>query len=161
MLITRPMDANKKQRIGNWIIFILYLMILFYFLFFAEMLGRGEISGEYRYNLIPFKEISRFWKYQDTVGFEVMFLNIFGNILAFVPFGFFVSRLSKKGGNLFFGTLMGLELSLLVELCQLIFRIGSFDVDDILLNTLGAFFGYLIHWCLRKMKQKPMSRNKG
>ena len=155
------MKKHKRIQFVSVILFYFYMLALVYFLLLSDGFGRLSVYDDYHYNLIPFKEISRFWKYQDTVGFEVMFLNIFGNILAFVPFGFFVSRLSKKGGNLFFGTLMGLELSLLVELCQLIFRIGSFDVDDILLNTLGAFFGYLIHWCLRKMKQKPMSRKKG
>jgi glycopeptide antibiotics resistance protein len=36
--------------------------------------------------------------------------------------------------------------SLLVELIQLISKVGSCDVDDILLNTLGGVIGYLLFW---------------
>ena len=37
------------------------------------------------------------------------------------------------------------ELSLLVELLQLVFKVGSFDVDDLLLNTIGGLLGYLVY----------------
>ena len=115
---------------------------------------------EYHYNLVLFKEIKRFWQYREQVGFFAMFTNLFGNVLIFVPFGFFLPMGSRQRS--FFGTAFySFGLSLCVEVFQFITKVGSFDVDDILLNSLGAFFGYLIHWCLRKMKQKPMSRKKG
>ena len=39
--------------------------------------------------------------------------------------------------------LYSFELSLLVELLQLVFKVGSFDVDDLLLNTIGGLLGYI------------------
>ena len=41
--------------------------------------------------------------------------------------------------------LYSFELSLLVELLQLVFKVGSFDVDDLLLNTIGGLLGYLVY----------------
>ena len=38
------------------------------------------------------------------------------------------------------------ELSLVVELLQLIFKVGSFDVDDLLLNTVGGMLGFLVYF---------------
>ena len=37
------------------------------------------------------------------------------------------------------------ELSLLVEVLQLVTKVGSFDVDDLLLNTVGGILGFLIY----------------
>ena len=39
----------------------------------------------------------------------------------------------------------GAVQSLLVELLQLVFKVGSFDVDDLLLNTIGGLLGYLVY----------------
>ena len=47
---------------------------------------------EYHYNLVLFKEIRRFWEYRDQVGFFAMFTNLFGNVIIFIPFGFFQWR---------------------------------------------------------------------
>ena len=41
--------------------------------------------------------------------------------------------------------LYSFELSLLVELLQLVFKVGSFDVDDLFLNTIGGLLGYLVY----------------
>ena len=64
------------------------------------------------------------------------------NVLAFVPFGLFLPLLVKRmraPGKIL---LLGFEFSLLVEIVQLFSKVGSFDVDDILLNTLGVVLGY-------------------
>ena len=49
-----------------------------------------------------------------------------------------------------------------MELTQLIFKIGSFDVDDILLNTTGSILGYLAYWKVQKIRvrRKIHGRNK-
>ena len=69
--------------------FLTYIMILIYFVFFAELFGRTHLATEYRYNLVPFKEIKRFIMYYDTLGTMAVFLNLAGNVLAFMPLGFF------------------------------------------------------------------------
>lgn len=65
--------------------------------------------------------------------------------MVFVPFGMFLPRLFRRCKNVLFVTLLSLELSLIVEVIQLVSRVGSFDVDDLLLNTIGGMLGYLIY----------------
>ncbi len=138
--------ANYKNRrrtrtIGK-ILFLLYIAFLIYFLIFSDSYGRVA-TGEYRYNLVPFREILRFWSYRDQLGFPVMFTNLFGNILIFVPFGFFLPMASRYRS--FWTTLLSsFGLSLCVEIFQLLTKVGSFDVDDLILNTLGGILGYII-----------------
>lgn len=123
--------------------FILYIGFIIYFLIFSDWYGRTTTGmEEYHYNLELFKEIKRFWEYRSQVGLFAMFTNLFGNVLIFVPFGFFMPMASKYRS--FFSTLFwSFSLSLAVESFQLITKVGSFDVDDILLNTIGGVAGYV------------------
>lgn len=128
----------------SWGLFVTYLLLLAYFLFFSERYGRAIVNGEYRYNLILFKEIKRFVRYRRELGIEIFIVNIIGNVFAFSPFGFFLPVISRKNRNFLTVILLSLELTLSVETIQLIFKVGSFDVDDILLNTIGAAIGYIL-----------------
>lgn len=149
---------RKKQRIAAGILFILYFIVLFYFLFFAESFGRTYAQREYHYNLIPFREIKRFLCYADILGTRAVMLNIVGNIVAFIPFGFFLpvfSRRCKKAG---FSVLYSFELSLFVEIIQLVTKVGSFDVDDMILNTLGGICGYVVYRIVQGLRIKWRKR---
>ncbi len=136
------------------LLFIAYLAVLFYFLFFAETMGRTVTEREYHYNLMPLKEIKRFWTYRHSLGFWSVCLNLFGNVAAFLPFGMFLPRLCPKCRKFLLTMLFSFELSLCVELIQLVGKVGSFDVDDILLNTLGGAFGYLCYSISKKLFSK-------
>lgn len=135
---------NIIRRTGI-LLFILYVLLLIYFLFFSEEYGRGAQSElVYRYNLVPFVEIRRFWKYRKQLGIFALATNIFGNVLGFIPFGFILPVICRRMQNGFLIVLSGLTLSLCVEVIQLISMVGCFDVDDLILNTLGAAIGYLL-----------------
>jgi glycopeptide antibiotics resistance protein len=147
-------SKNKYTKVG-WLLFYLYIILLFYFLFFSEQFGR-EQSANYRYNLEFFKEIKRYFNYRERVGFIYFTVNIIGNVLAFVPFGFLVPLLKKANWkdnsfamkkkilNFFSITFSSMFFSLCIELIQLAFKVGIFDVDDILMNTVGGILGYLL-----------------
>lgn len=124
------------------LLFVVYLGLLCYFLFFADSMGRNFAERTYRYNLKPFQEISRFIRYRKELGWWSVSLNLAGNVLAFVPFGAFLPRLFPKCRKFLPVAWFGFEFSLCVELIQLTAKVGSFDVDDILLNTLGGMLGY-------------------
>ena len=125
------------------VLFVLYIVFLVYFLFLAEWYGRTGTGEDYRYNLELFRENRRFITYREQLGMFAVFANLFGNILIFVPYGFFISMAAERRG--FFKTLFcSFGLSLCVELVQLVTRVGSFDVDDILLNTIGGILGYIL-----------------
>ncbi len=134
---------KKGYRLAAWLLFGIYLLLMIYFLFFAESMGRSLSAEEYHYNLHPFREIRRFLTYYKIIGVYAVFLNLAGNILAFVPFGLFFPILSRKNRSFFKITLISFEVSLMVEIIQLVTRVGSCDVDDIILNTLGGMLGYL------------------
>lgn len=132
------------------VIFVCYIAALCYFLFFAEMFGRTEGGQEYHYNLVLFKEIRRFIDNRHSLGFWAVVYNIAGNVVGFMPFGFYLPMLFKRIQGAFPVFLFSLLLSLVVETTQIVCKVGSFDVDDLLLNTLGGLAGYLVFWLVRK-----------
>lgn len=124
--------------------FYCYMILLFYFLFFGDRSSGALPETSYRYNLTLFQEIGRFWKYRQVVGFHVAFLNLAGNVIGFMPFGFMMPCLDQDNQNGYKMVVLSFLLSLAVECIQLIFKLGCFDVDDIFLNTIGGALGYLI-----------------
>ena len=111
--------------------FLLYALLLFYVVTFQDI-NYGTN------NFIPFHEIFRY-----EFGSKVFIHNIFGNILLFIPFGYFVSHTMKTRKPYAILTI-SLITSLVIEYTQL--KIGrTFDVDDILLNVLGSTLGFLIY----------------
>jgi len=138
-------NATKRQKMG-WVIFIFYLIFLAYFLFFSDYFGRGNhAQQEYAYNLTPFKEIRRFIIYRHVVGLKSFMLNIVGNIVGFMPCGFFLPIISRRSRCWFNTMLLSFLFSLCIETIQLIFKVGCFDVDDMILNTLGGILGYILY----------------
>ena len=152
--ITNSMAVNKRKSTGirafAIVLFFLYFVVLFYFLFFSEEMGRTYSEREYHYNLIPFHEIKRFIHYHEVLGMEAVILNLVGNVVAFMPFGFFLPVFATRCRTIWNTLLYSFELSVLVELIQLITKVGSFDVDDIILNTLGGILGYIVYKIVRR-----------
>lgn len=127
--------TNEKVVIHNEILnllFIIYVLLLF------ELLTGTENSLGSGINYIPFKEIMRY-----KFGSKMFIYNVFGNILIFIPFGYFISRYikPKKVWPIIMDALI---TSITVETVQL--KIGrSFDIDDVMLNILGAILGYFVY----------------
>ncbi len=145
------MEERKKSRLLHKIailLFVAYVTMLCYFLFFAESLDRNYINRVYQYNLIPFKEIKRFWIHRDVLDTRAVMLNLMGNIVAFIPFGMLLPALFQKCRNFFLTVLFSMEFSLCVEVIQLVCKVGIMDVDDIILNTAGGIIGYILYWFL-------------
>lgn len=96
-----------------------------------------DVSGlARRTNLMPFSQMDGLF-------------NIIGNIVMFLPFGFFASLLwRKRSGKR--ALALGLGITCGIE-CWQIFLGRIFDTDDIILNTLGVFCGYLLWTLLRKL----------
>lgn len=134
------------------IIFGLYIFFLLYFLIFSEIYGRSGVMQDYHYNITPFQEIERFWRYREQLGF-MSYINLFGNVLIFVPFGFIEPLASKKRS--FWATLIdGCLVSLAVEIFQFITKVGRFDVDDLMLNTTGVALGYMCFLVWNAIRRK-------
>ena len=135
-------NTTKLQKFG-WVLFLMYLIALTYFMFFAESFGRTpNTQSGYAYNLELFKEIKRFYTYREQLGFKAVFLNLVGNVVGFMPFGFFLPFVTEKlnSKNVF---AMAAAVPIIVELFQLILG-RSFDIDDLICNFLGIIIGFFI-----------------
>ena len=133
--LTYLLKNKQKMNVGNEIMmltFIVYILCLF------QIVTSQDVSGVHGINLTLFKELTRY-----QFGSRLFIRNILGNILMFVPFGFFTSyylKLDKKR-IIFYLTLV---VSVVIELIQL--KIGrAFDVDDIILNMVGSLLGYFLY----------------
>lgn len=150
--------AKKMGVTVYLIVFTVYLALLVYFLFFSDIFGRTVAFDEYRYNLKPFAEITRYFTRVKEKDYLMFFINIVGNIALFVPFGFlfpFVSekRNYKRSVNFFVSLLVTVLFCVLIEGIQLVTKVGVFDVDDIIMNTFGSIVGYILHRMVRKPRK--------
>jgi glycopeptide antibiotics resistance protein len=144
-------NTTKRQKLG-WVLFILYLCLLAYFMFFSESFGRTDTSRGYAYNLVPFREITRYFRYYDILGIPLFLINIVGNVAAFMPFGFFLPIISRRSRKWHNTVMFGCVFSVMLETLQLIFMVGSFDVDDVILNTLGAALGFISYKAVQRAR---------
>ena len=147
------MQTKKYIKMAGRILFLIYIGFLVYFLFFAEEYNRNIIAESYRYNFIPFREIIRFWNSRHQMG-RIVVINLVGNIGAFLPFGLFVPIISIKLRKAWKVILLGALLSMTVELLQLVTRVGSGDIDDIILNTFGTIIGYWLFYICHAIWRK-------
>lgn len=136
-----------------WILFIVYIAGMAYFLFFSEEFNRS--NSTYRYNLVLLQEIKRgIWCFKNGMK-GYFFLNVVMNVVAFMPFGFILPIISPGNRKFLRIFLRGFLLTLVIETMQLFLKVGCFDLDDMLLNTIGAVLGYFLFWickCIGKRK---------
>ncbi|MBT2757574.1 VanZ family protein [Mesobacillus foraminis] len=105
-------------------------------------------------NFIPFQSISN---YLSGPHFTVAVKNILGNILLLAPLGFFLNYYKRGPISLMLLILIGFFSSLSVELSQLLissilgFTYRSFDVDDLILNTIGFTLGFIIFHIFQRL----------
>ena len=138
-------ETKKKIKTAGAVLFVLYILALIYFLFFADRYGQMAFAQrEYHYNLVLFTEIRRFWNYREQLGFLAVAANLLGNVVGFMPFGMILPLICRNARGFFFITFSGFTLSLCVEVTQLMTKLGCFDVDDLVMNTLGAAAGYVV-----------------
>ena len=133
--------------------FWIYFVVLVYFLLLSE---RKEYTY-YRYNLVLFQEIQRFLNGAKYFSTKEILLNLLGNVIGFVPLGFLLPIIRRKKTFSFLCVIFVFLFSLAIEVLQLVFRIGVFDVDDLLLNALGGLIGYLIYLlcqCMSKIGRR-------
>ena len=126
---------------------ILTWMVLFKYLTIPEIISHFTFSYDGPYwnihNFVPFKTIIYYLFLANEINTNIRVENLAGNIIGFIPFGVILPLLSRKFMSLKKVMLATFCLSFMFECMQLIFRFGSFDVDDLILNTLGGIVGYL------------------
>ncbi len=147
--------VSKKRKIITLleVVFFFYLLMLIKVIVFKfplaelrEIVSSWEkdviLEGWSTANFIPFKTIKMYIRYYDRAYLN-SFANLFGNVLAFVPFGGILPCISRPCRKWYVLFLNAILLVTGIEVFQLITAFGKFDVDDILLNCLGAMLGYV------------------
>ena len=117
---------------------ITYFIVLFYLVFFVN---RRKYNYSHNLNIVPIRNTMVGFRHISDLGYFNFYSNLLGNILLFMPLP--VIAISVFKINRFFNImLLCFSLSFSIELMQYVFRVGVADIDDIILNTLGAFIGY-------------------
>lgn len=155
------MEKRRRIRVFSRICFTIYMALLVYFLLLSDGFGRGDGYENYRYNLVPFLEIKRFIKYYEYIDFPSVVINLLGNVVAFMPFGALIRWVVNRKTRWYQATAYTFLFSLCVELLQLVAKVGVFDVDDLILNTLGGLMGFWIYYLLLLINRRRERHDKG
>ena len=126
---------KKITKFSQSIIFLYYVILLFNMVVFARY---NSINS---YNLIPFKSII------DVINNGSIYsiiINIFGNLLVFMPLEYFIIELFKVN-KLTINFLISFVIIFIIEIFKFIFRVGVLDVDDIILCTFGMMLFYIFY----------------
>ncbi|MEP7231844.1 MAG: VanZ family protein [Ginsengibacter sp.] len=122
-----------------------YFLLLNYLVFFARR--RRNHHFNYEINFVPIKySIHTFLTLNANDNFEVynFYLNLFGNILLFLPFGIILITVFNVH-KLKWIILSTIILSSCIEVLQYLFQVGLADIDDVVLNLSGAVLGFYLY----------------
>ena len=121
-----------------WGLLLLWLMMLLRITVFRSDFGQHPLFRDGQILWVPFVSLYRILR--NSLSY---FLYLFvGNLIWFVPLGFLLPVLTGLRGKVL---LVGLGLSLVIEVSQFVFGTGVTEVEDLILNTLGTGIGYGIY----------------
>jgi glycopeptide antibiotics resistance protein len=120
---------------------IIYALIMIKLLFLR---GNSHNWDAYNYNVIPLKTIKQYIINRNHYNADTLIKNLLGNIVLFIPLGIFIPILNKKFFKIKLFVISTAAILLSVELIQMLTKVGSFDIDDIILNTVGAMIGFAL-----------------
>jgi glycopeptide antibiotics resistance protein len=154
----------KKHLVSTFIL-IVYITILIKVMVFKDMptirmgslmLNFSGTDGGHPANLVPFKSILPYLL--GDKGWIIAGANLVGNIAPLVPIGFlvlFVYRNMTWKKSLALAAAAGLA----IEGMQVVLRVGIFDIDDVILNSLGVMIGYWTFAILAKWVRSKNYKN--
>jgi glycopeptide antibiotics resistance protein len=91
--------------------------------------------------------------------YKLSSLQVLGNFVMLLPLGIYLPLLYRRLSNFFVVVFIACLVSATIEILQLVTSYRSADVDDILLNTLGAALGFCIYSLFRQQINAPPSKN--
>ena len=152
------MSRGKKKNSGSVLIRLLFVAYcgLMLWLLFGQRLGTVvyEQNLAESMNLQPFATLSMYWKLlkgnASPYYIRHAFINLAGNVIMFVPLGYFLPKIFEKLRKFWKTTLFSLCLIVTVETVQYFTMLGTCDVDDLILNMVGVGIGYLLWRIFRR-----------
>ena len=150
---------NKRTRTAT-VFFVLYCAAMLWLLFCRSP---GWIPGlDYEeqlranINLTPLYTIKNYLrvvlKRTNDDALLHCIINLGGNVLLFVPAGVLLPKLWPKQRNFFRFIATCTGIMFFIEVLQLFTLLGSFDVDDLILNLAGMTLGFIGYHLFRKQK---------
>jgi glycopeptide antibiotics resistance protein len=147
-IITFLILLIRKERFSisytnfHWLLawYTLSLLILLFF--------RPSNQTYGTYNLIPFSTIYFFLS--GKVNFLISFYNLAANVALFIPYGILLMITGRKSSKVKF-ILLPFVFITIIECLQYITHRGSLDIDDLILNLIGVFIGYLLYPVFRRV----------
>lgn len=155
---------KRKKQVFHWFLwaaFLFYLLALVDLIIFKysgartrEILSHWSVDAVRAHaetaNYTPFRMIQLYLRHWEKIP-KLAFANLVYNVTAFFPFGILVPML-RRGRRYLIPTVLGAFLfSLFLETVQLVTLLGEFDVDDMILNTLGAVIGMIGYAVVKKL----------
>lgn len=123
------------------VVLTLYSATVIYWMF----LGFGRevhTGGPLQYNLVPLRTVSLYFNLDNGLSLINRLVNLLGNVVVFIPFGFLWPLVKTRSISWLRISLYAVPCILLLECLQMLLHVGSFDIDDLLLNMLGVWIGY-------------------
>ena len=117
------------------------LLLIYLLALFALALRPSDATSVDWINLVPLSSIARGFRQ----GGALFLINIVGNIVVFLPLGLLLPSIDKRFNSWVRIMIIGITISLLIETLQLVSAQRVADVDDLLLNGIGAVLGYGWH----------------
>lgn len=160
------MKDRQFQKKYVRIIFVIYLIVVIKVIIFKYPLEHLKaivatwekdviLEGLDTANFTLFKTIRMYINYSYMLN---SFENLVGNVVVFIPFGFLIPYVLKRGRNFFVMLINAFLFVLGIEVFQLFSAFGAFDVDDILLNCVGAVLGYFVYLAYEGIKRRRLKR---
>lgn len=141
---------EEKEQVLIRLLFLVYAAFMLWLLFGQRFKG-GQLditldgSGENR-NFVPFETVRLYWRLLQSGASDALLrhavINLVGNVVMFVPSGWFLPCIWRKFRGFFRTVLFTAGVICLVETLQYVTGLGSCDVDDLILNTAGVMLGY-------------------
>lgn len=134
---------------------------VYFFTYLYIMLYRAVFGRESVYE--PLSKVFDGWRMYIRGYTGLNYEDAFGNILVFIPYSFlllfaFGGKFKSRTDQIIKSTLLTFLLSLFIEVNQLIFRKGTFQISDLVLNTIGGLIGALAYMLIHIITEKKNSR---
>jgi len=142
----RSIGMSKRKELSAALLGIAVAVILW-----VTVLGRDS----YIENSLVFEPFHAFYSFVKDIqdGRLRISGNFIGNIILFIPVGVLFPLTGDEHKCVKTG-FVALCFSIIIEIIQLVSHRGYFEVDDLILNTLGAVMGYGIYRVVMKLFTK-------
>ena len=151
--VDNPLGASPDTAliVRNRVLLAGYLIVILYFMFFG--FGRIERFDSYQFSLV-LNGIPLWLPKHFSMDLLKIWFFALGNVVAFIPFGVLIPANLPASKKLFWkSAILFVAGIVFLELLQMASLLGSFDIADIIVNTLGFCIGYG-SWKIAKTQDK-------